>query len=49
MRLVEKGNVRVVPLTVVNVTSGAAVLIVTDVAPVAPVLPAVSVCVAVNV
>ena len=43
------GNVRAVPFTVVSVTVGAAVLIVIDCAPVVPVFPAVSVCVAVMV
>ena len=42
-----KGNVRTPPLTVVNVTVGAAVLIVIDCAPLVPVFAAVSVCVAV--
>ena len=42
-----KGNVRTPPLTVVNVTVGAAVLIVIDCAPLVPVFVAVSVCVAV--
>ena len=46
--LVVYGNVRAVPLTVVSVTIGAAVWIVIDFAPVVPVLPAVSVCVAVT-
>ena len=41
------GKVRAVPLTVVKVTAGAAVLIVIDCAPLVPVFVAVSVCVAV--
>ena len=46
--LVVKGNVRAVPLTVVIVTAGAAVLMVIDCAPLVPVFVAVSVCVAVT-
>src|SRR4051794_31307572 len=43
------GNVRTVPLTVVSVTAGAAVLMVIACAPLLPTLLAVSVCVAVTV
>ena len=39
VRSVMSGNVRAVPLTVVSVTVGAAVLIVIDCAPLVPVLP----------
>src|SRR3954452_8250890 len=46
--LVVYGNVRAVPLTVVSVTVGAAVLIVMDCEPLVPVLVAVSLCVAVT-
>jgi hypothetical protein len=46
---VMKGKVRAVPLTVVNVTVGAAVFTTTFCAPVVPVFPAVSVCVTVTV
>ena len=45
---VMKGNVRAVPFTVVIATTGAAVLIVIDCAPLVPVFAAVSVCVAVT-
>ena len=45
--LVMNGKVRAVPFTVVNVTVGAAVLMVIDCAPLVPVFVAVSVCVAV--
>src|SRR3954464_1063782 len=44
---VMNGNVRAVPFTVATVTTGAAVLMVIDCAPLVPVFVAVSVCVAV--
>ena len=46
--LVMNGNVRAVPFTVVIATTGAAVLMVIDCAPLVPVFAAVSVCVAVT-
>ena len=46
--LVEYGKVRTVPLTVVSVTTGAVVSTVIVWAPLVPVLPAASVCVAVT-
>src|SRR3954447_7426436 len=48
VELVGKGNVRTDPFTVVSATTGAAVLMVIDCAPLVPVFVAVSVCVAVT-
>ena len=45
--LLEYGNVRTVPLTVVSVTTGVVLSTVSDRAPDVPVLPDVSLCVAV--
>ena len=45
--LIESGNVRAVPLTVVSVTTGSVRSTLIVLAPVVPVLPAASVCVAV--